>query len=391
MSAPHTQPVSLHLELHMIRSVNPSNLNRDDAGAPKDAMFGGVRRLRFSSQSQKYSWRQDFKISGYLIDTEIGIRSRTFADQITKTLIADGLDPETAETATMHALVAANLAELPKFKKAPAKAKAKGKKVAQPEPEPEEEEELEAFRTGALMFLSRAEIDRMTALIAEHADALVALDVKKKESKPVKAMRALVKNLLLMEGDGRPAADIGMFGRMIAQHPSTGVDGAVHVANAISTHGLNQREYDYYTAIDDLRNDEQSGSSMIGSNEFSSGTLYQYLTVNVRDLLGTLEGDTDLLMRSLEALIRAAVLRIPGGRNSSSASYLMPALSLITIRQGSGPRNLVNAFERPIRDRDGEGYVTPSISALGAELDWQNRGFGAPAVAMHLSRITDCP
>jgi len=34
------------IEIHVLQNFAPSNLNRDDTGAPKDAFFGGTRRGR---------------------------------------------------------------------------------------------------------------------------------------------------------------------------------------------------------------------------------------------------------------------------------------------------------------------------------------------------------
>lgn len=395
MTAPKTQPASLHLEIHMIRSVNPSNLNRDDTGAPKDAVFGGVRRLRYSSQAQKYAYRDDFKNSDLLKPGEIGIRSKLFRGQLVTRLVDAGHDAEQAFIASTQALIISGLAEAPKEKKPPKKAKVAKAAVRAPvegvveEADGEVDGETPVMRdleTKALMFLSVAELDTLAGLIGGNLDALVTLESSSKG--PPKELVNLFKSSLDNNGDGRRAVDVGLFGRMIAQHPEKGVDGAVQVANAIGTHALTGREYDYYTAIDDLQRDADSGSSMIGTNEFSSGTLYQYLTVDVRALHRTLDGDTELLGRGLEALLRAALLRLPGGRMSGSASYLTPSLALLTVRRGQGPRNLVNAFERPVRAANGSGYVEPSIEALAAELDWQNRCYG-PASAAHVLSRTD--
>lgn len=49
------------VEIHAIQNFAPSNLNRDDTGAPKDAFFGGVRRARVSSQCFKRAIREYFK------------------------------------------------------------------------------------------------------------------------------------------------------------------------------------------------------------------------------------------------------------------------------------------------------------------------------------------
>ena len=41
----------LFLDIHAIQTLPPSNINRDDTGSPKTAMYGGVRRARVSSSS----------------------------------------------------------------------------------------------------------------------------------------------------------------------------------------------------------------------------------------------------------------------------------------------------------------------------------------------------
>lgn len=43
----------LFLDIHVIQTVPPSNINRDDTGSPKTAQYGGVRRARVSSQAWK--------------------------------------------------------------------------------------------------------------------------------------------------------------------------------------------------------------------------------------------------------------------------------------------------------------------------------------------------
>lgn len=45
------------IEIHMIQNHSPANLNRDDLGAPKTCVFGGVMRARISSQCLKRSIR----------------------------------------------------------------------------------------------------------------------------------------------------------------------------------------------------------------------------------------------------------------------------------------------------------------------------------------------
>ena len=43
-----------YVDIHVVQTVPPSCVNRDDMGSPKTALFGGVRRSRVSSQSWKH-------------------------------------------------------------------------------------------------------------------------------------------------------------------------------------------------------------------------------------------------------------------------------------------------------------------------------------------------
>ena len=48
---------NLYLDIHVLQTVPASNINRDDSGAPKTALYGGVTRARVSSQSWKHAMR----------------------------------------------------------------------------------------------------------------------------------------------------------------------------------------------------------------------------------------------------------------------------------------------------------------------------------------------
>ena len=54
----------LFLDVHVIQTVPPSNINRDDTGSPKTAQYGGVRRARVSSQAWKKAMRDYFLENG---------------------------------------------------------------------------------------------------------------------------------------------------------------------------------------------------------------------------------------------------------------------------------------------------------------------------------------
>src|SRR6266508_2221569 len=65
------------IAIHMLQNHAPSNLNRDDNGDPKDALFGGVRRARISSQSLKRSIRWSDTFRSYFTDMPALLAERT--------------------------------------------------------------------------------------------------------------------------------------------------------------------------------------------------------------------------------------------------------------------------------------------------------------------------
>lgn len=51
---------NLYVDFHVLQTVPPSCVNRDDTGSPKTAVYGGVTRARVSSQAWKRAMRQMF-------------------------------------------------------------------------------------------------------------------------------------------------------------------------------------------------------------------------------------------------------------------------------------------------------------------------------------------
>lgn len=93
------------VEIHVLQNFAPSNLNRDDTGAPKDALFGGTRRARISSQCSKRAVRQFFGqqvAQGLLSNEDLAKRSKRLLDALTEILVQKGRDPGAAkEKATL--------------------------------------------------------------------------------------------------------------------------------------------------------------------------------------------------------------------------------------------------------------------------------------------------
>ena len=242
--------------------------------------------------------------------------------------------------------------------------------------------------TQYLLFLGEGEIARFADLVEKHFDALAkqpetpkpppAEGGKKKTAKKDKAeaksaapeeVQKAVPALL----DGGKAADLALFGRMLADLPEKNVDAACQVAHAISTNKIHSMEMDYYTAVDDINNDNP-GADMIGTVEFNSACFYRYATLDV-DRTGRrlprreedppfgLQGDAELARTTAAAFLKAFIHAIPTGKQNSFAAHNKPSLVFAVVRDGP-PVSLANAFVKPVTPRGDESLVEKSIEAL---------------------------
>jgi CRISPR system Cascade subunit CasC len=188
--------------------------------------------------------------------------------------------------------------------------------------------------TQYLLFLGESEIARFVALVDQHFEALSrepatagADGGKKRTAKQDKAdaMKAApeeVKKAVLALLDGGKAADLALFGRMLADLPDKNVDAACQVAHAISTNKIHSMEMDYYTAVDDLKPKDTAGADMIGTVEFNSACFYRYANLDVTELIGGfrdekktrpfgLQGDAELALHPRHSHWQAKQLRRP--------------------------------------------------------------------------------
>jgi CRISPR system Cascade subunit CasC len=81
-----TKEKSMLIEIHIIQNHAPSNLNRDDSGSPKSAIFGGYRRARISSQCLKRCYRTSRTFRDE-VDT-LGMHTRAMPEEIKARLLA---------------------------------------------------------------------------------------------------------------------------------------------------------------------------------------------------------------------------------------------------------------------------------------------------------------
>ncbi len=349
----------MFIELHFLQNFAPANLNRDDTGNPKDAEFGGVRRLRISSQALKRAMRYDPVFA-----------STTALEPATRT-------KHMAERMLAPALVARGHSDEEALAVAAAMAKEYGSGL--------EGGEARANETKVLVYLSKREIDQVAdqlharwaeavAGASAPADETEGVDKPKKTSRGKKAANKPavyeeVVKFMKRETKGRTSApDIALFGRMLAEHPELNIDAACQVAHALSTHAIRGIDTDYYTAVDDLRRDDTAGSAMIGTTAFGSACFYRYLRLDVDQLRANLSGDQALTRRTVEAFIRAAEAALPTGKQNSFAAHSRPSFLMAVGRAPRSPGwSLVNAFVEPVGT--GGNLIGKSVQRL--ERTWQ--------------------
>lgn len=324
--------MTLYVDIHVLQTLPPSNPNRDDTGAPKSASYGGVRRMRISSQAVKRATRKDFEAQ--LPEGNRGIRTK---------LIVELLAEEIVQRDATLADSAAGLAEMALTEI--------GFKLKEPRSKTTKEmTETQLKEAGFLVFISAKQL----AHIAEAVLSVAA------EPDPKKAFKALKpKNLV----DIDHSVDIALFGRMVAEPNGLNVDAACQVAHALGV-GAVESEFDYYTAVDDYKNlddEADEGAGMIGTIEFASATLYRYATINLQLLQENL-GSQEVADEAVKLFVDSFVRSMPTGKVTTFANRTLPDAVLIQVRDDQ-PISLVGAFEAPVR-ADQQGFVKPAIEEL---------------------------
>lgn len=321
-----------YIDVHVLQTVPPSNVNRDDAGSPKQAIYGGVRRARVSSQAWKRATRKEFA------------QATPEAEQATRTaristVLANRLDERTELDSEQATRLATALLK-------PVGVTASSKKES---------------NTAYLLFFGRAQIDGIVDLVADRAIELATLDDEALEAE----MKQLPVSAELQSGH---PIDVALFGRMVADIPALNVDAATQVAHAISTHPV-EIEFDYFTAVDDEKERskelEDAGAGMIGTVEFNSATLYRYATVGLHQLVDNLGGSGSDAVDAVERFIDGFVRSMPTGHQNTFAHRTLPSAVVVVVRDDQ-PVNLVSAFEEPVRSRDGQ--AAESAKRLASEL-----------------------
>lgn len=357
----------MFLELHILQNFAPSNLNRDDTGSPKTAEFGGYRRARISSQAIKRAIRNEFSAQDLVAEEHRAVRTKRVLAAVHSKLVERGRLGTEAEPVVSAALGALEI------------------RIA--DVKEEDSSELDNYKTQYLLYLGAPEIERIAAFCDEHWDALVAAaapatgrGAKKDVRKAVEdAVGRPAVSALKLALDGGKAADLALFGRMLADLPDRNIDAASQVAHALSTHRVGV-EFDYYTAVDDLKPQDTAGADMIGTVEFNSACYYRYANLDLGQLLKNLNNDVELAASTVRAFLVASRDAIPTGKQNSFAARNAPSFIFAVVRNGSC-WSLANAFVEPVRAREGKDLVSGSIEALDRHWGDLASMYGSPADA----------
>lgn len=333
-------------EIHMLKNYPPTNLNRDDTGAPKTCLFGGVMRGRVSSQCLKRSWRTSPSFRAEIGDENLGIRTRKLPVLVAEKLVGMGVTQEFADAIQPRLTGIGNK---------------------------EGKETKDGNATAQVIFYANEDI----AAVAETVKALLencktVKDVQKLKAKDIQAA--------VTGADVRPVTlDIALFGRMVTSDAFRDVEASMQVAHAISTNKVSV-ESDYFTAMDDMLSGssmDELGAAMIGDVDFNASCYYVYASIDTDALAENLkyaENADEIVRKAIPALIRAMAFTDPSGKQNSFAGHVMPSVVMVECKEKKIPTSMVNAFVEPV-GKSGD-LVKQSAEKLAAEVDMTARNFG---------------
>ncbi|MCL4466182.1 MAG: type I-E CRISPR-associated protein Cas7/Cse4/CasC [Chloroflexi bacterium] len=341
----------MFVELHVLQNFAPSNLNRDETGVPKNCQFGGHDRARISSQCLKRTAREGFDLLGLIPPENRAVRAKGLAIRVADLLVPRGEDATPEQTTAwdeamrlaVQAIGCCGLKE-------------------------------DDQRKGELQYvvpLAVTTVKRLAEVCRKHREPLLLLaeGSGRRGNQPrgnippelLAASKVIKKEVdPLLFGD--KIADIALFGRMVADRPEKNVDGACQVAHAISTHEVGE-EFDFFTAVDELKGPESKGAAMMDTTQFNSACYYRYANVDLRQLAKQLGDDPELAKATLETFLSASISAVPTGKQHGTAAQCQPSFVFLVARV-KGLWSLANAFLKPVQPDQEWDLMENSIRAL---------------------------
>ncbi len=308
---------NLRIEYHILQSFPVTCLNRDDVGAPKTAVVGSVTRARVSSQC----WKREVRLALADLGVRLGTRTKKIAQLVEKECLSLGAEPEAA---------VACAEKLAGF-----------------------------FSDDTLLFISSKE----AAAFAQYAKDKDFDADKFKNKEVIKVIKKVTDKAI-------DALDIALFGRMVAKAPELNVEAACSFSHAISTHRVSN-EVEFFTALDDLPGEDETGSAHMGSLEFNSATYYRYISLDIGQLSQSLGSDD--LEYAVENFTKALFVAVPSARQTTQSGASPWEFAKVMVRRG---QRLQVPFETPVKPENG-GYLHPSIRELKTYLEKKEKMTGS--------------
>lgn len=317
----------VRIEYHILQSFPATCLNRDDVGSPKSVVIGGVERSRVSSQC----WKRQVRLALHELGVDTAYRTRHLMDLVLD-LYPEGVSDEKA------ALI--------------------------------EQLSKSIVDSNTLVFITHAQVEAIKAYV-DSPEGAKPIQAKTKSAKnggnKKDAKPALPKPLLkaLKEADSNAdghlyGLDIALFGRMVANATDLNVEAACSFSHAFTTH-KSSSELDYF-AIDDcaLEFGASTATAHLANIEYSTGTYYRYINLDLGILQQNLDCSDEDLLKSVEVFTKALYMAVPSARQKSFAGYCPWDYARVLVRRGQA---MQLSFDKPVKSL-GNGYLEPSIKAL---------------------------
>jgi CRISPR system Cascade subunit CasC len=372
---------NLVIQLELLRSHAVACLNRGEYGEVKTVTFGGMQRLRISSQCWKRAVREAMHEK---LGAGRGYRTKYVGAKLAKRLHISEPQSQFLGKLIVYALIG---------------------------------QKLEKEDSNTLLFVSDSELDAIAALfidpkklkrllglydelVSKHKADEAAKKAKRENNKKAKAAKAAGEAPVTVETPPETAVfddsvfntvkseivaavksaahgwDIALHGRMTANSKTSSVDGALSIAHSFTVHEA-QPEADYFSTLDDLRPDTESGSAHLGEAEFGSGTFYTYATLDVLQLIRNLfKKPSELLTEPLTVAqyehehltnvilewLKASIFALPRARKNTMNADSLPGYVRVSITKDGIPVNHAAAFEH--FHTNGESVTQKAIEKL---------------------------
>lgn len=341
------------VNLHVLISHSPSCLNRDDMNLQKTAVFGGVTRVRISSQSLKRSMRtSDY----YKRNFKRSMRTRYLIERLVGEAVQACTDQERAASIEKTGLYLAALVE--------------GKT------KPEEIKSYKRANSGKIEHQVMPFHEEEMNVIGTILNSAVS----QPESKRIDFLKSELKSQE-MQQKGKITLDVALSGRMAASDILYPVEGAMAIAHAITTHSVEPQDLDWFTAVDDLVQDSgDSGAGHLNTQQFSSGVFYRYASLNIRQLQENLgNAPRERALEIAKHLLHMLATIVPSAKQQSFAAHNPADFAIVSL--ADQPISLANAFEAPVERGCNGGYLPTSIKKLSDYWERMNRAYALDETA----------